>query len=363
MSEDKTGQRTWHDVPEEDAVRRLLREAGKRRALPHEDLAAVQRAAREEWDRRFAAHRNSKVSGRWWLALAAAALLGAIGLVWWGGRPKTVLPAPASSVASIEVMTGDVRVMVTAGQPARLVSADMLGQPLSAGSGLLTRKPGEGEGRIALRMAGGASIRLDTGTSLRLSSTDVVELLDGAVYVDSGTGPGRHGVAVKTPAGLFQDQGTQFEVRTEGSGPHAMTRLRVREGRVSLDRGEGSALVTAAGDELTVRANGEPVQASVPVSGPEWDWVLRTAPMPAIEGVKVRVFLDWLGRETGLRIRLADEQTASVVDSVVLHGSIRHLTPADAPGVVLSSAGLGHRVSGDTLVVFIADPEDADRAR
>lgn len=363
MSEDKTGQPAWHGVPEEEAVRRLLREAGKRPTLPHEDLAAVQQTAREEWSRRFAARRNRKVSGRWWLALAAAALLGAIGLVWWGGRPQTGLPGPASHVASIDVMTGDVRVMDTAGQPPRRVSADMLGQPLSAGAGLRTGKPGEGEGRIALRMAGGASVRLDAGTSLRLASTEVVELTEGAVYVDSGTGPGHHGVAVRTSAGLFQDQGTQFEVRTEGSGPNAMTRLRVREGRVSLDRGAGSALVTAAGDELTVRANGETVQTAVPASGPEWDWVLRAAPMPAIEGMKVRVFLDWLSRETGLSIRLADEETASVVDSVVLHGSIRHLTPADAPGVVLSSSGLGHRVSGDTLVVFVADTEDAGRPR
>jgi hypothetical protein len=359
MSEEKNGQRDWYGVPEEEAVRRLLREAGKRPALPHQDLAAVQRTAREEWDRRYAARRNRRVSGSWWLALAAAALLGAIGLVWWRGRPETAVPGPASSVASIEVMTGDVRVEDPAGQPLRRVSADMLGQPVPAGSGLRTARPGEGEGRIALRMAGGASVRLDAGTTLRLASSEVVELREGAVYVDSGTGPGHRGVAVRTAAGLFQEQGTQFEVRMKGSGLDAMTRLRVREGRVLLDRGAGAALVTAAGDELTVRGNGEPVPASVPVSGPEWDWVLRTAPMPAIEGMKVRVFLDWLGRETGQRVRLADEKTAAVADSVVLHGSIRHLTPAEAPGVVLSSSGLGHRVSGDTLVVFVADPDDA----
>jgi hypothetical protein len=359
VSEEKNGQRAWYGVPEEEAVRQLLREAGARTALPHQDLAAVQRSAREEWDRRFVARGSRKVSGRWWLALAAAALLGAIGLVWWRGRPETALPGPASSVGSIEVMTGDVRVVDAAGQPLRRISADMLGQPLAAGSGLRTARPGNGEGRIALRMAGGASVRLDAGTSLRLASTEIVELMEGAVYVDSRKGSGHRGVAVRTPAGLFRDQGTQFEVRTEGSGPDAMTRLRVREGKVSLDRGEGAALVTAAGDELTVRSNGEPVRSSVRVSGPEWDWVLRTAPMPAIEGVRVRVFLDWLGRETGQRIRLADQKTAAVVDSVVLHGSIRHLTPAEAPGVVLSSSGLAHRVSGDTLIVFVAEPEDA----
>jgi hypothetical protein len=62
-----------------------------------------------------------------------------------------------------------------------------------------------------------------------------------------------------------------------------------------------------------------------------------------------------LGLQTGWRLEFADQEAASLADSVVLHGSIEHLTPAEAPGVVLASCGLGHRVSGGTMVVFVAD--------
>jgi hypothetical protein len=67
----------------------------------------------------------------------------------------------------------------------------------------------------------------------------------------------------------------------------------------------------------------------------------------------VRTFLEWIARETGRRVELADEETAALTDSVVLHGSIEHLTPTQAPGVVLPSSGLGHRVSDGALVVFV----------
>jgi hypothetical protein len=68
--------------------------------------------------------------------------------------------------------------------------------------------------------------------------------------------------------------------------------------------------------------------------------------------VKVRTFLDWIGRETGWRVQLADAETAALCDSIVLHGSIAHLTPAEAPSVVLPSSGLGYRLSDGALFVF-----------
>jgi ferric-dicitrate binding protein FerR (iron transport regulator) len=201
-------------------------------------------------------------------------------------------------------------------------------------------------------MAGGASVRLDAGTRVRLASATLVELTRGGVYVDTGgRANGRNEVAIRTTAGLFQALGTQFEVRAEGGG--AATRLRVREGSVRLDRGDDSVL-TDTGQELIVRSDGSLDHGRTAAYGPEWDWVLKTAPILDIEGVKVRTFLDWIARETGRRVELSDEQTASLCDSTVLHGSIEHLTPADAPSVVLPSSGLGHRLSDGTLVVFVA---------
>jgi hypothetical protein len=201
-------------------------------------------------------------------------------------------------------------------------------------------------------MAGGASVRLDAGTRIRLAAKKSIDLVRGAVYVDSGAEPG--GMAVQAPAGLFQDIGTQFEIRIEGKGAQSSTRLRVREGRVALQRGDGS-VVTGAGGELRVRADGRLARRQAAVYGPEWDWVLQAAPRLDIEGLKVRAFLDWLGREEGWRIEYADAETASRVETTVLHGSIKHLTPTEAPGVVLASSGLGYRVSGGRMVVFVAD--------
>jgi len=321
----------WRGAPEEEAVRKLLEDAGPRPALPEEDLGAIRESARGEWRRRYGATPERKGPRRSWLPLAAALLAGVVGLVWWTrSRP----PAVAPTVASVERVSGGAQWKV--------------GSQLAAGSMLAT--DGETPGRLTLRMLGGPSVRLDVATQVRLASATMVEVIRGAVYVDTGAAPGRaEEIAVRAGVGLFHPAGTQFQVRVE----ERATTLRVREGRVAMDRRDGS-VVAGAGEELIVSGDGGVVRRPVAISGPEWDWVGETAPMLAIEGVKVREFLSWIGRETGLRIEFADGEAATVADSCVLHGSIEHLTLADAPRVVLSSCGLGHRVSDGVLVVFIA---------
>jgi hypothetical protein len=320
---------TWRGAPEEEAVRNLLRDAGHRPAVPEDDLGAIREVARAEWSRRYAAKR-ARSRGALWMALAAAAVLAAVGLTWWT-RARTPVIAPV--VASIERVSGNARWEV--------------GRALAAGSVLATEEPA----RLSLRMRGGASVRLDAATQVRLLSATLVELRQGAVYVDTGVAPSRGGeIAVRAPVGLFRPAGTQFEVRLDGGA----TKLRVREGSVRLDRGQQSVRA-ASGEELVVRGDGNVTRRPVAIYGPDWDWVGEAAPMLDIEGLKLREVLSWIGRETGLRIELADEKAASVAESCVLHGSIEHLTLADAPGLVLSSCGLGHSVSNGTFVVFAAE--------
>ncbi|HKH46649.1 MAG TPA: FecR family protein [Thermoanaerobaculia bacterium] len=351
MSEsEKTG------APDEDVVRRLLEEAGPRPSLPQDDLAAITQAARGAWSQRYGRKASARPE-RWWVGLAAAAALAiALGLVWWSAwwSRTSEPPLPASPIASIEVLTGAVRMRGAAGESPEPLPPGALGRPLPAGSELETGEGVGGAGRLALRMAGGPSVRLDAGTRVRLVAANLIELDRGAVYVDSGAEPGRGEMAVRTPAGLFQDVGTQFEVRIEQRGAEAVTRLRVREGRVDLERG-GGTVTTGAGEELIVRGDGQLVRQPAAVYGPEWSWVLGTTPMLDIEGLKAREFLDWIARENGWRLDYADEQAASLSGSTVLHGSIDHLTLAEAPGVVLASCGLGHRVSSGRLIVFVAD--------
>ncbi len=323
----------------EEAVRKLLEDAGPRSAIPEEDFVAIREAAREAWRGRYGDRRAPEGPGRWWLGLAAAAALAiALGLAWWTKSPAPA-PAPPPIVASIEVLTGAVHIW---GADGRLLSPAAPGRPLPAGTELET-----GEGRLALRMAG-VSVRLDAGTRLRLAAPGSIELARGAVYVDSGARPGGR-VAVHTAAGSFEEVGTQFEVRLAGSA----ARLRVREGRVMLHR-EKETVLANAGEELALR-DGTVLRRPAAVYGPEWDWVLQTAPRLDIEGLKVRDFLAWVARETGWRIEFADPEAAALAGSTILHGSIEHLTPAEAPGVVLASCGLGHRVTGGRMVVFVAD--------
>jgi hypothetical protein len=400
MTEDHGTGRAWRGLPEEEQIRRLLAEAGPRPAPPEDDLAAITEAARAEWRRRYGGRREerpergtetserpdlptaaSEMPGggaaiprrparsgagrpalRWLTLAAAAAVIAALGVAWWAWRTP---PVGAPPVASVEVVTGEVLAWLAGGDGPVSLSTGAPGLDLAAGSTVESASADGtgGPGRLALRTTGGASLRLDSGTRVHLASAERIELTRGAIYVDSGADSGGRPLAVVTPAGVFHELGTQFEVRVEGDGAETITRLRVREGRVALDGGgvQGTAAVlTAAGEELVVRADGRLVRGVIPSHGPTWEWVVATAPMLDIEGVPVRDFLDWIARETGLRVEFADAEAAAVADTVTLHGSIARLTPTQALGPVLSSAGIDHRVTDGTLLVSVADPVAAN---
>ncbi|HLF56498.1 MAG TPA: hypothetical protein VI942_06600, partial [Thermoanaerobaculia bacterium] len=177
-----------------------------------------------------------------------------------------------------------------------------------------------------------------------------LELERGALYVDSAGAPAARAPEIVTPLGSFRELGTQFEVRLlEGDG----ARLRVREGAVAFER----AAPAGAGEELLVAADGELRRGPVATHGEAWDWVLETAPMPAIEGWTLVRYLDWLARETGWRIAFADAGAAKLARTVVLHGSIERLTPAESSAAVLGSAGFEQRLDDGILSVAVRTPK------
>jgi len=88
------------------------------------------------------------------------------------------------------------------------------------------------DGRFALRLGSGHSVRLDRSTRVRLLGQELLALDRGTVYVDSGFGASvRDGLVVRTPLGVVQEIGTQFEVRLETDDT---ARIRLREGAVAL---------------------------------------------------------------------------------------------------------------------------------
>jgi hypothetical protein len=322
-----------------DVIARLLRLAGPRQRAPRERAERVRATVERQW--RLAVRRRRRTRQALWLGgvALAASVAGWLAVL----RPEApVPPAEAPLVATLEAVAGVPR---TAAGVAALAPAT-LGDGLRAGAWLETAA---GD-RAALRLLTGASLRVDVDTRLRLLSATRLELVRGAVYVDSGATPlAATLLEVETPWGVARDIGTQFEVRVPGL-PASALRVRVREGRVELDR-EGERHEAAAGLELEMDTTGRLARRPVAHNGPDWAWTLAIAPPFELEGRRLADFLAWVTRETGLRVRFADPALEYTTADIVLHGSLRGIPPDQAPAAVLPTCGLTHTVEDGALVV------------
>lgn len=243
----------------------------------------------------------------------------------------------------VEAVTGTVRLVSDARDEGRQLE---VGDLIESGTLIDTGA----EGRAAVRMASGSSLRLDHDTRLRGLTDVAVELESGALYFDSSGGEEADPIEVRTPFGVVHDVGTLFEVRL---GERRM-RVRVREGAVNLDR-DGRIHDAEAGIELTVDADGALSRRSVAIFGPDWEWILAVAPGFELEGTTLDSFLAWINRETGWSPRFLDPEAAEGAASVVLHGSIEGMRPTQALEAVLPTCGLVHRLDGGILVIQAED--------
>lgn len=324
-------------------LRRLFEAAGPRPEVPAAELAALKTAAREDW-RRMVAERSigersqgeSRFGG--WrtavpLALAATVLVAlSVGLFWRGLRQGVV----GTAIASVERAEG-----------ARRADDSPLavGHELALGVEILTADGGSEPVRLALRLTGGQSVRLDAGSRLRLAGESTLELLQGAVYVDSAIKG--HSLEVLTPLGSVRDIGTQFEVRLR-SEPTSL-RVRVREGSVEVERGAESHSAVA-GEELTVGSDGSLDRHALAPWDDEWDWVVAAAPGLAADQLYLESYLAWLSRETGWSVRFADEELARSAPTIEILGEgIRGLSPAESVDPALRSSALRYRLEDGVL--------------
>jgi len=349
----RTGEGRGSPAGEEERVHELLDLAGPRPEVPPAHLAAIKAAFRDEWKVQVEARRRRRARGAL-LALAASLLL-ALGLGLWLAPGED---AASPIVARAEFLTGTVtawRDPGTGGDPPRALAA---GQSLAAGTVVETAPPAPAApGRVALRLGGGPSVRLDRGSRVRLISASVLELEAGAVYVDSrpdapgSHAPGAAAVEIRTSLGVVRDIGTQFEVRLLAGGDEAV-RVRVREGLVRIE-GEGGASYSAhRGAGLTLHDDGSVDREEIASHGPGWEWILAAAPAFDLEGRTLGEFLDWVARETGWEIRFEDPGLAAEAGTILLHGHLGGLAADQAPEVVLPGADLGYRLGEGVLLVL-----------
>jgi ferric-dicitrate binding protein FerR (iron transport regulator) len=339
MSDEKNTKGARRSPPaSDDTIARLLRLAGPRPSVPDERSERVKEAVRSRWSR------NVKVRRMRIRLLIAALPVAAALVVAFFLRSSTSVPStdtPAPTVAHIEAATGSGAQILGTGET-QLIKP-VIGDSIVAGTTVLTGA----DGRAAFHLAGGASLRLDMGSRVRLLSSSEMLLENGAVYVDNEAIEGdKSAVEVFSRLGVVRDVGTQFEVRLAEQS----LRLRVREGTVILDS-EGGTEVAEVGTELIRDAEGGLVRRSVSVYGPEWNWVVRVAPVFEIEGRRLDDFLSWISRETGRGLSFQGDETAGSVSDIVLHGSIEGLTPEEALATVLPTCGLTHRVREGMILI------------
>lgn len=320
-------------------IARVLRASGGRSSPSDEMTRAVYEAVHAEW-RATVDRRRSRRSQRVWLAAAASIAVAAVAL--FVGRnfvhtPGELMADVSRSVGVVQLREGD--------------SGDWQSAADAKGLRVGERVHTGADGRVALALRDGVSLRLDHDTNVALVSADRVDVTSGAVYIDSGVpGPGAARLQIGTPAGVVRHVGTQYEARILNSG----TRIRVREGRVDVMPANGPSRTLEVGDQIVVSSSGVEQRGRIEPSSTEWDWASNAAPDFDINGKPVQAFLAWAARETGLKVVYSNAETAAEARRAVLSGSIAGLTPDDALGAVLSTTSLKSTEQDGELVVEMA---------
>jgi hypothetical protein len=315
--------------PETDIVESLLRRAGRRVEPPRDAYHHVLAVASDAFRRKAARQRQRR-----WLAVAAAAsvvIAVAIAVQWpaLSGRGE---------LATIERIVGGVEL----GHGEEWERLDESRGAVRTGRRLRTRP----DGRVALALAGGASLRLAGDTEVLLDDPHRLFVQRGTIYVDSGARPGETRIEVVTAAGTARELGTQFELQVAS----ARLRLRVREGSVAIDRG-GRSVTGAAGEQIVLDDFGGVARSAIAPDSDAWAWAEALASLPDIDGRPAAQLIDWVARETGRRLRYESPAVRERAATVVLHGDIRHLPPLAALEAMLATTDLEYVIEGDTMEI------------
>jgi FecR protein len=306
---------------DEARIARLLRLADPGPEIPAGGEARIRAAVLPLWRREVRRRSVRRLATIGALAAAATAVIFFVS----GVLRNYPTAAPPIPVARVELVRGPVE--------------ENLRQRVVMAGSLLHTSP---QGRAALRLAQGASLRLDHDTTVRLVSAHTIDLKRGAVYVDSSLlrdAP----IEIRTPLARIVDIGTRFEVRT-GDG----LLVRVRDGSVDISTRKQQVRVNA-GFESRVRSDGsQEVSAFVPDGDP---WTAAIAPPFAIEGRSVAALLQWCSRETGLTLRYSSRDAEHTARTTLLHGTVNGLQPLEMAEVVLPTAGLEAVHKGGDLVI------------
>lgn len=331
-----------HNEPARDAgddvLALLLRAAGSRQPPPPADYEKVLAAATGAW-RQQRRRRRRRTYAALAAGVASVAVLAATLLQ---DRQSTM---PIVTVATTDAVLGTAMIRAAADadwswldreQPVRLIPGTRLRTGPDSAAGVL--------------LGDGGSLRIDARSEIEFRTDGRVLLSAGAVYFDSGSRDGEAGpLEIVTPDSRVRHLGTQFEVRRGRLG----SRIRVREGRVMIST-RLQQFETAAGDELTILAQGSVQRASIARDDPDWEWVQTVAPAVSAEDQSLSALLEWVARETGRQIYFARPELENRAQRTMLHGSSRRLMPMEALAVMLQTTDFHYLVTGGNEILIDA---------
>jgi len=316
----------------DDLVASLIRAAGRRTEPPEEAYRQVLGAATDAL-RRKTAQRHERTWLLWAGAAGVAVFAIALMLQW---TPPAAQREPIARIerviGAVEQGTGDV--WSPLGEATVAFSRGTQIRTLAGGA-------------AGLLLGSGASLRLAADTEIMLDTPSHLYLRRGTIYLDNFGSVGT-GYRIETPAGTARDVGTQFELKVSGK----TLRLRVREGRVEIDRA-GALLTGSAGEQLELDLLGGVTRSPLAATDVAWQWAESVAPAPDIDGQPASVLLAWVARETGRQLHYESTAVETRAANVILHGNIRHLAPLAALDAMLATTDLEYTLVGDTMEVHV----------
>ena len=318
-----------------DAVATLIRAGGRREAPPESAYRTVLAVAESALQAKLRRRRWRRLG----VALAAAAALCVLSVaLYQRTQPALSLPV-AVPVAGVDRLDGVVEARSSADEDWVLLDSS---RQLPRGSLVRT---GRGSG-VGLLMQRHLSLRVAADTEIELTDAALVRLLRGAIYVDAAP-DAKDRLFVATPLGTARHDGTQFELRYE---PPRL-QLRVREGRVYLDR-ESGPVQAATGESLLITADGQIERSRIPTHDARWQWTQSLAPMPDFDERPVRELLQWVARQTGRQLRYAGPAAEQRAATAILHGRLSRLAPDEALTVALATTDLSVDLQDEDRIVI-----------
>lgn len=319
-----------------DALGSLISAVGRRPAPPKDAYDEVFAAAHSAWQRKL----RARTQRRWAYALAATIAMLAVG----AGLIVQLIPGDSAPiVATTGIVQGEVLVLRPGDddwQPLRSMT-----DPIVAGTQLRTTV----NGRLALTLAGDASLRLDADSIVTVAAAQQIDLATGTIYVDAGADAATEPFSVTTRFGTVRDIGTQFEVATLDDA----LRVRVREGAVELTAQTAvTPLRGSAGEQISLAITGSAERSPFSPFDPQWAWVETLAGTPEVEGQSLLLFLSWVARETGRELRFDAPVTETRARTVILHGSAANLSPLEALDVMLATTDLDYTLRSDGVILI-----------